>query len=106
MKIIYIADDGTQFDDETDCEDYEWKLYHPHLKDVRVFDKDGNEFTNIFEEDTYNYSEKVIVPTDEAAKELQDLADYTGYCYYSHINKAGTWIFDNVQERFAMEETK
>ena len=39
MKIIYIADDGTQFDDEYACKDYEWKLNHPHLKDVHIFDK-------------------------------------------------------------------
>lgn len=104
MKIIYVADDGTQFDNEFDCEDYEWKLNHPHLREVRVFGKDGNEFNNIFEEDTYNYSEIIIVPDDEAARNLQELADYTGYCYYSHITKAGEWIFDTANERFVLKE--
>ena len=28
MKIIYEAFDGTQFDNEFECEDYEWKLNH------------------------------------------------------------------------------
>ena len=25
---------------------------------------------------------------------LNDLAEYTGYCYYSHITEAGTWIYE------------
>lgn len=28
MRNIYIADDGTQFDNQFDREDYEWKLNH------------------------------------------------------------------------------
>lgn len=41
-----------------------------------------------------DYCHKIIVPTNEAAKELNDLANYTGYCYYSHIIEAGTWIYE------------
>ena len=102
MRTIYIADDGTQFDDEYACTDYEWKLNHPHLKDVHVFDKDGNEFENIFSEDTYNYSTKIVVTSNEAVKALQDFADYTGYCYYGHVDKVGEWKFDESEERFVM----
>jgi hypothetical protein len=102
MRIIYIADDGTQFDDEWSCRDYEWKLNHPHLKEIHAFDKDGKEFENIFAEDTYNYSEKIIVETDIAAKELQELGQYTGYCSYEDIDKAGEWRYDSKQERFVM----
>lgn len=95
MKIIYLADDGTEFDDEFECEHYEWILNHPHLKDVCCYDKDGNELKDIMVEYTYDYSEKIVVPTDEAAKDLQELADYTGYSYYAHITESGTWIFEN-----------
>ena len=102
MKIIYIADDGTQFDDEFACKDYEWVLNHPHLKDVHIFDKDGNEFKDIFSEDAYNYSTKIVVANDKAAKDLQDLAGYTGYCYYGQINKSGEWKFDEAKEKFVM----
>lgn len=102
MKTIYIADDGTKFDDQYDCEDYEWRLNHPYLKDVHAFDKDGNELKNIFSEDTYNYSAKIIVTSDEGLKDLQALADYMGYCYYRHIDGIGEWIFDNHKECFLM----
>ena len=105
MKIIYIADDGTQFDNEFKCEDYEWKLKHTNIKDAHAFNKDGIEFEDIFSEDTYNYSTKIIVSSDEAARELQELCNYTGYVCYKSINKAGEWIFDDRQETF-VEVTK
>lgn len=94
MKILYIADDGTQFTDETECEIYEWKLKHVHLKDVHAYDKDDNELKDLFKEDTYNKSEKIIVTTEEAVKELQELGDYTGYNSYEDINEIGEWNFD------------
>ena len=93
MKVIYIADDGKQFDDKCECENYEWLLTHPHLKDVLCFDENGNRLENFMSEYTYEHTEKIIVPTDEAAKDLRELARYTGYCYYSHITEAGTWMF-------------
>lgn len=102
MRTIYIADDGTQFNDEWDCRDYEWKLNHPNLKHIHVFDKNGNEFEDIFSEDAYNYSEKIVVTSNEAVKELQDLARYTGYYCYEHINKVGVWKFDECKERFVI----
>ena len=93
MRTIYIADDGKEFDNEFECEDYEWMLNHPHLNDIKCYDKDGNLFDDIMADDTYNYCQMIVVPTDECARELSDLADYTGYCYYAHITEAGTWIF-------------
>lgn len=41
MRTIYVADDGSIFDDEYECKDYEWELDHPHLKDVSVYDVVG-----------------------------------------------------------------
>lgn len=102
MRIIYIADDGTQFNDEYDCKDYEWKLNHPHLKNVHIFDEDGNEFDDILSDEAYHYSAKIIVTSNEAVKDFQDLASYTRYCFYEHINKVGEWRFDKTKERFVM----
>ena len=72
-------------------------LNHAHLKDIKCYDKDNNELKDIMEEDTYSHCHKIIVPTNEAAKELNDLANYTGYCYYSHIIEAGTWIYEEKE---------
>ena len=94
MRVVYIADDGKEFDNEFDCEDYEWKLKHHHLNDVRFYDKDDMRLRDIFSEDTYENVVKIIVPNDYAVIDMKELARYTGYCYYSHITEAGTWTFE------------
>lgn len=102
MRAIYIADDGSLFDDKVDCEDYEWKLNHPHLKDIHIFDNDGNEFEDVLSEAAYNCSAKIVVTSDEAVNDLHALAEYTGYCCYRQVNEVGEWIFDEHEERFVM----
>ena len=93
MRTLYIADDGKEFDNEFECEHYEWILNHPNLKYIKCYNEDGELFDDIMDDDTYNYSQKIVVPTNLAAKELQDLAEYTGFCYYAHITDSGIWEF-------------
>lgn len=97
MRAIYIADDGKEFGNESECEHYEWLLSHPHLGDIKCYDKAGNGLGDIMEDSTYQYCHKIIALTDEAVKDLNDLADYAGYCYYSHITGAGTWIYEEKE---------
>ena len=99
MKIIYIADDGKQFDDEFECEHYEWILRHPSLKEIVCYNEDGEVLEDIFAQDTYEYSMKIVVPTDEAAKELYELGRYMGFCCYEDIDSAGTWIWEDLPPR-------
>ena len=103
MKVIYIADDGKEFDNAWDCEHYEWQLNHPYLKDVHFYDKDNNELKDIFSGDTYGDVMTITVPTDETAKDMQDLARYTGHCFYDHITESGVWVFDENKYRFVKE---
>jgi len=37
MRVVYIADDGKEFNDEWDCRDYEWKLNHPAINDICMY---------------------------------------------------------------------
>lgn len=92
MKILYIADDGTQFEDEWECTDYEWRLAHPHLKEIKFLNAAGEPIlSDPLEDITYNKTETVIVPNEAALQDLQDLADYTGFCDYMDIDSIGTW---------------
>lgn len=92
MKILYIADDGTQFEDEWECTDYEWRLAHPHLKEIKFLNAAGELLpSDPLEDITYNNTETVIVPNKEALQELRDLTDYAGFCEYSDIDSIGTW---------------
>lgn len=94
MRTIYIADDGKQFDDEIDCIDYEWKLKRNHLSEIEIYDENGRKLENIFLENSYNKSEKVVVKSQEAANDLHDFAKYTGYCEYYKITSPGVWIWN------------
>lgn len=103
MRVIYIADDGTQFDDVFKCEDHEWKLNHPGSSDVHMFDADGNELSDILSEKTYHSAEVIVAESEEALDTLKALADYTGYCCYYDITSVGKWRFNNIIGEFIME---
>lgn len=105
MRIVYIADDGTQFDDEFECNAYEWKLNHSHLKDIGFFDEDGNIVSGSpFDDAHYNKVETIVIPNEKALRDLQALAEYTGFCDYDNINAIGTWKHynDNWDSGFAI----
>lgn len=93
MRVLYIADDGTEFDDEWDCEEYEWIQNHQGLKEIVFLDQDGKVLEDPMSENTYINAETIIVPTDEAAKELRELGEYAGW-FYDSIISAGTWVFN------------
>lgn len=95
MRTIYIADDGQEFDDEYECRDYEWILNHPHLKDIHFYDIKSRELNNVFSEETYNATDKVVVLNENALKTLQEFVHYTGYCSYEDIDECGEWIFNS-----------
>jgi hypothetical protein len=92
MEILYIADDGTQFKNRRKCENYEWRLNHPHLNKIKFLDAAGNPLlSDPLEEITYNATETIIIPDEAALQDLRDLGDYTGFCEYSDIDSIGTW---------------
>ena len=100
MKVIYIADDGKEFDDEFNCREYEWKLNHPHLKDVCFYDVNNEILSDITSEETYNITERIVVPNEKALKDLHELTYYAGFCCYESINDCGEWVFNMEKGRF------
>ena len=103
MRVIYIADDGTQFDDEYECKDYEWLQKHSHLKDIQLYDEEGYLLDeSILSEYGYNHAWTVVVKTLDAAIEMDALAQYTGFCAYEDINRVGVWTWDKDKEMFRL----
>lgn len=100
MKTVYIADDGKEFTDAFECEDYEWMLHHKNLHGVTMYDKDGVILTDFFEEETYVKAERILVPNNAAAKDLRELGDYTGYSGYEDISESGEWYWDENEMGF------
>lgn len=97
MRVVYVADDGTEFTDELECEHYEWCLNHINVNRIKLYDCDGNELQDIMSQDTYEEADVVIVPDAEALTELHELASFTGFCCYHLIDSPGRWVFDNCQ---------
>lgn len=103
MKILYIADDGKEFDNEFECEDYEWKLHHSYLNQVIFYDKDNNKL-DPFNDGTYKKTEKVFVPDNDSLDDLLEYANYTGYCDYTDISFSGTWVWSEDEMGFVEAE--
>lgn len=94
MRIVYVSDDGIKFDDEFECQDYEWRMQHPYLKDVQFLDENGDLLEDVFSEETYGKTEKIIVLTQEAVNDLIALGEYTGFCCYRDVTHPGIWKFN------------
>lgn len=101
MRTVYIADDGKEFDNEFDCEYYEWMLNHPNLQYIKIYDnRTGELFDDITTEDAYDYSDKVIIPTEFALNDLHEWAAYNGYCDFDDITEIGTWKYNEDKQAF------
>lgn len=101
MKTIYIADDGTHFDDFWECEFHEWRMKHPYLRDVHVYDKTGQEITDMFSnDDAYDYGTKVVVTSEDGVKDFIEYAEHMGYCDFEDITEVGEWIWSIEDQKF------
>lgn len=97
MRTVFIADDGTQFDDEWNCKDYEFRK-SLDLDDIELYDKNGARL-DLLSEDGYNKAVKIIVKTERAASDLNKIAKYTGFTLYEDVNGVGTWMFKEHDHR-------
>jgi len=96
MTVIYVADDGTQFDDKYNCLDHEFELRIDNgAKQITIFDeKDRRVYTSLTSEDTYDNADKIIVTGMTGVNTLQEISDYTGFIGYEDINEPGTWVYN------------
>lgn len=104
MKTVYIADDGKQFDDICECEIYEWVLQHPLFKEIKFLDKDDNEVTDLFCDESYGKIYKVIIKNKECTDTLLEYAEYMGFCDFMYINDVGVWTWVNSEIKFVKQQ--
>lgn len=103
MRIIYVSDDGKEFNDEYECERYEWIINNPDIENIYIYDKDGNELVDLFSENTYDKSYRIEVPDESALDALHKLAEYTGFYLYRIIDGCGTYVYDKSDFTFEKE---
>ena len=96
MKILYQADDGKLFEDEWDCEEYEAKILHPHLKNITFFTIEDCPYfmndDNIFSDYIYYDCWKITVHNIDELNDLIWLVDYCGWCEFEQVTEPGTWV--------------
>lgn len=68
MKVVYYAFDGKDFDDEDECQEYEFELLRRSLE-VKMFDRAGNN------EEDLEQAFFVYIPNKESYKKLVDYAE-------------------------------
>lgn len=111
MKVVskYIAEDGKVFNSRKECKDYENKIKLKDIKNIKFFDENGNLFENVESDLFHVYTNfyKVIIPTKEDYKALQELFNKEGY-YLGNIFSEGTWyrITDMYEENYEIISEK
>ena len=91
MKIVYIADDGVMFDNQYDCEKYEFDKFIKTIN-IKVYDDKRHRLQNIHTEDTHNKSYRVIIANEKDLTDMKRIQNWTGF--YCYIDSIGTWIYD------------
>lgn len=110
MTVKYIAFDGTQFDTEDECYDYERRIKledYNNSNDIIVFDDGGQRMFGDFD-DTLNNCSYVFLSKQFADEHIQDLLftfcipNQKGLYYYDY--NSDTWI--KAKERITELEQK
>ena len=97
MNIIYEAFDGKRFDNEFDCESYEFCLQHLAVKTVTLYDEDGEEYKvtdyeSIFADAIYWDCYKINFPNQRAYEDFMALAGWCGWSEFNDcISSPGMW---------------
>lgn len=96
MRTVYIADDGTKFDNKYECETYEFNLtISDH--NLKFYDAGGALLDYpITDSRIYNLSDRVIVPDKQSLDVLREVSDYNGWCEFDDIDSIGIWMYQNV----------
>lgn len=97
----YVCDyDGKEFDDEEECEKYEFSLHYQDVlknNEIQMFD------CNLDPTDSAEYTVYFRCLTENAAHYFVDLNEYEGMCYYpdfKDIEIGEVYYFDDDKEEY------
>lgn len=92
MTVVtkYIADDGTEFDDEWDCRDYEFRQAFK-FSGIEIYGKHNKRLNDPLSDETYSNSQKIIIHSQDALDILSKIVEYTGFIEWDDIIEPGIW---------------
>lgn len=95
MKVYYEANDGTIFNDQFECEEYEFlQSIEDDLNYLIFYDAEGNILRHPLNEAEYGLCQTITALTPNAITALHKIVDYTGFCEYSSITSTGNWEWE------------
>lgn len=105
MKIIatYVAFDGTRFDDEFDCMDYEFTLQMKDCK-IRAYDSKRHRVNDWYDIDGYSNVHRIIVSDEKDLDDIRRVCEYAGI--YNEVNSIGTWVYDEDEDNWILRPSK
>ena len=103
MRVVYISDDGKEFNNEFECEQHEWIINNPDIENIHIYDVNGNELVDLFSENTYGKSYRIEVPDESALDALHKLVECTGFYLYRTVDGCGEYVYDNLNLTFKKE---
>lgn len=100
MEITkYVADDGTEFDDEYDCREYEWQQKFDSITQFVLLDHKHYRLDPI-KSSSYEDAWFIFIPNEIAYQQLQRAWDddlVEAHCpkfLYDNAPKFGLWAYD------------
>lgn len=100
MKIIYEAFDGKQFDDDYNCERYEFQKQVLDKTGIKVFDRRRRKLPNLnftgIHYETGGNEYRVVVHDEKDLSDLKKIQRFTGMYY--NIDSVGTWIYSDEED--------
>ena len=89
----YVADDGTEFDTEKECLEYEKDYDDIRLNSFVLYDKKGNKLP-LDQDDSFDMFEYILI-----LKRAKDVSCYLDYSYgminFNDITKEGLYWYDD-----------
>lgn len=102
-KIIFIADDGAEFEDEDECLNYEKTLGFDHIKDEIAFLDEHFKKLTIDEEDLSDKAFYVKIDSEKAYNWFNNLLWTEGYetldkCVSHRPKLTGLYFYDSYRD--------
>lgn len=100
MRIIYISDDGKEFNNIYDCKKYEEIIQHHEIYTIEFYDcennvlyvEKGKEYLEDDIHNLYNISERIRIHNDEEYKDFVWWTKVNGCCEFEQIDSPGEWV--------------
>ena len=87
----YIADDGTEFDDRFECDEYE-NRNNPEINNVRFFNSNGSEVKFSSNDNFFTDINKIIINDGNQYQAFKKVTNFYGW-HFDEINQPGTWMW-------------